>query len=478
MYFCECADCFTFVRFLEFGNGAEPDAEITFTTHQVLDAEPISEEAIDAVSYGVEKFIGETEAHELALIGGVLSLAGPGYSTDRIRSLPTYEADMLANKAKMTVHLHNIYRLARMVEEERRAHGAATDDVCYNCETGCGSEREAMLEQCIQNEWHHVRNLHIRPEFAAPPADADVDVNVDGSATTTEVDDHEHDDEHTPAQRQSPLSPLSPLTDKTGVAHRVNSFDGALDLRPRRCESQRSLDESDDEDDDATPLATAAAATSTSTASTTEASAGAGGEGGANMFGATAPTRMNAQNPLQRSPFVFVRPARFTYKGHPLGNDFIQGMTKTCLKGCKTDFATAPMEALCAASRVIKAQELIEYAELSATNNPHTTAATRSYEENQVRDMVYTQNRNAMVVHLLRIYTLENMRTRDAAHRAKPIVWQQPTPEEAALGRGSCCTITHTVADSLWEAMINREWAAFDEMTVLPETTPRTSRCA
>lgn len=465
---------------MDFGNEGCPRPERTAQTQQLLAAHPSSDEDMDRVRTGVVAFLDETEYDERVAVEGVLSIAGPGYTMDHIRHAPTYEAEKQANRAAMTVHLHNIYRLAMLVQQERLAHGMDEDDVCYNCADGCGSEREALLERCIHNEWHHVRALHILPEYVADPAEHAPEEEEDGAATAAGDDEDDvstifgDDDALHGAQPRSPLVDLTDDSDATEA-----SFEGALDLRPRGAIAAAAAAAAEAEpapaaavglvpgefidlDDFVAPAAQASAAAAAEPVyplrrdtDMPRLSAGA-----AAAASASAPTPAAVA-------FRFERPAQYTRKGpHRLDDDLVAMMAESCLKG-RIDAATAPQEAVTAAFAVIDHQEELEYDELRAGPERFRDATLRTSDQTRAYNALKMRNFNAMLDRLLRIYVLCRMRKADAASFAAA----ERAQANAVRDANGCLRLPiHVgIADCMYEAMINNEWAAFDNMSLLPE---------
>lgn len=472
---CECVECYTFIRHMDFGNEGCPNAERTAQTEQIL-ADPSAPDVDEShVGYGVEKFLEETEYQEREAAEGVLAIAGRRYTMDHIRHAPTYQAEKEANKAAMTTHLHKIYRLAMMVQQERRARGVDEDEdeVCYNCADGCGSEREKLLERCIHNEWHHVRALHILPEYVASPAEfgEDDDEDDDGAAgaagapaadaSTVSSIHGSADDADADAEDHPFAQPRSPLVDLTDASDANLSYEGALDLRPDDGDAAATATYPLRRDTEMPRLGDVARAAEAAEEGAAAAVAGAGASAAAGGAGAAAATA---------TAFALVRPERFTRKAierpHRLDDDLVAMMAESCLKG-RIDAATAPEEAITAAFRVIDHQEELEYAELRAGPERFRDALLRMSDQTRAYNALKMRNFNAMVDRLLRIYVLCRIREADAAAFAAA---ERARLEAKPDANGRTRFFIHMgIADGMYEAMINNEWAAFDNMSLLPE---------
>lgn len=216
--------------------------------------------------------------------------------------------------------------------------------------------------------------------------------------------------------------PRSPLVDLDEHVEEEHSFEGALDLRPPRAESDV-----------------------------------------AGATGASAAAAMPV--------FQFERPVRFTRKGpHRLDDDLVSKMAEACVKN-RPSAALAPEEVIAAAFTVIDHQEELEYAELRAATGGALAAKPPTAVEDRLRFQAKARNFDAMLDRLLRIYVLVCMRAKDAEGFAAA----EKAREEAvrdANGRRRL-PIHMGIADGMYEAMINNEWAAFDNMHLLPETGNR-----
>lgn len=216
--------------------------------------------------------------------------------------------------------------------------------------------------------------------------------------------------------------PRSPLVDLDEyVEEEEHSFEGALDLRPPRAESD--------------------------------------------VAGASAGAAVAAATPV----FQFERPARFTRKGpHRLDEDLVSKMAEACVKN-RPSASLAPEEVIAAAFRVLDHQEELEYAELRAANLVGKTAASPT--EERLRFLAKARNFDVMLDRLLRIYVLTCMRIKDAEGFAAA---EKARTEAVCDANGIRRLPIHMgIADGMYQAMINNEWAAFDNMHLLPETGNR-----